>query len=332
MGKPYYNGEYLCVCCHQPTNTDYLFCQNCYHAYKNREPYFIIEQGKNIQKVSYLIVGRGRNDLEAYKNNVHDLYSPNGINCVICGKDSTPYLLCKECYRNSAKDTLLISIGGCKNVAYIRNLAKKELADLTADAEEDFDEEDDIEEDDIEEDDIEEDDASNECLICGAECYSYHFCSSCYTKYLKNKEALLRISNGIKTELLDSSYPTPYRCEDGHRVRSKSEREIDNYLFRNRITHVYEQPIFLDEESEEPIHPDFYLPDLDIYIEHLGMDITDSRNQTYIDQWEYKRKLYRTHKMTIICTHEISDTEDINTSLERKLRRYTEGAINYEQP
>lgn len=329
MSEQYYDGEYLCLSCHHPTNSGYLFCQRCYQNSKHSLMFLAIENGKFAHRIQDHTDLISRRDIKKYTNNMHDLYSTDGINCAICGNDSSQYLLCKDCYYKKRNSNILVAIGGCKSVAYIRDLSKKEFEAI--EEPDDYDEENDECEDiNYDEEDEEGSIQENQCLICGEDCSTFHFCSSCYTKYLKSKETLIKIKNGTNVELLDSSYPTPYRCEDGHRVRSKSEREIDNYLFKNRITHVYEQPVFLDDESEEPIHPDFYLPDMDVFIEHLGMDITDSRNQTYIDQWNYKRELYLSHRLTVICTHEITDTEDIETALKKKLRRFVKGTINYE--
>ena len=60
--------------------------------------------------------------------------------------------------------------------------------------------------------------------------------------------------------------------KDGHIVKSKSEREIDNFLNQYKIRHYYEHELSIDDNPEHSIHPDFYLPDLDVYIEHWGKD------------------------------------------------------------
>ena len=57
-------------------------------------------------------------------------------------------------------------------------------------------------------------------------------------------------------------------------VKSVSERDIGNYLFRNNIDFQYEPLVNWVDESKEgkEYHPDFYLPDYDIYIEHWGLN------------------------------------------------------------
>ena len=57
-------------------------------------------------------------------------------------------------------------------------------------------------------------------------------------------------------------------------VKSVSERDIGNFLFRNNTEFQYEPLVnWVDESKEDKeYHPDFYLPDYDIYIEHWGLN------------------------------------------------------------
>lgn len=82
-------------------------------------------------------------------------------------------------------------------------------------------------------------------------------------------------------------YKKPYRCEDGDYVRSKSEREIDNFLFRNRIWHIYE-PEYICKETGKKYYPDFYLPDYKLYIEYFGL--TDEK---YLEKKAEKIRMFR---------------------------------------
>lgn len=160
------------------------------------------------------------------------------------------------------------------------------------------------------------------CLICGAASNGYLFCRTHYNKY-KNKALLVKITKCSEIEILDESYEGIYICRDGHVVKSKSEREIDNYLFSNKIAHAYEKALIIDGET---FHPDFYLPELKVYIEHWGYD---ESNYEYTRRKDYKIKKYQQKGITLICTHEKTDTKDIETALDRKLDDYKEGQINY---
>ena len=58
------------------------------------------------------------------------------------------------------------------------------------------------------------------------------------------------------------------------KVKSISERDIANFLFRNRVNFVYEDEAkwAQTDKLHKTYHPDFYLPDYDVYIEHWGLD------------------------------------------------------------
>lgn len=166
---------------------------------------------------------------------------------------------------------------------------------------------------------------SGTCLVCG-ECIDadYLFCRDCYSKY-KNKSLLLRISNCKYIKILDSSYEGAYTCRDGHIVKSKSELAIDNYLYEKKISHSYEPPFAIDNNPEHDLHPDFYLPEMDLYIEHWGYD---ESNRDYTKKKEYKLHQYEKAQITLVCTDE-SDMQNISANLDRKLKFYQKGKINY---
>lgn len=67
----------------------------------------------------------------------------------------------------------------------------------------------------------------------------------------------------------------PYVTLAGDHVRSKSERSIADWLYRHNIKYQYEPKVnFKDFEFQ----PDFYLPEADLYLEHisnLSFDPTD---------------------------------------------------------
>jgi DNA helicase-4 len=71
----------------------------------------------------------------------------------------------------------------------------------------------------------------------------------------------------------------PYVTLNGDNVRSKSERVIADWLYRHKIQYQYEPKVnFKDFEFQ----PDFYLPEADMYLEHisnLSYDPTDKDAQ-----------------------------------------------------
>ena len=164
----------------------------------------------------------------------------------------------------------------------------------------------------------------NKCLLCDNDSGKYLFCKKCYSQY-HGKTLLLKITcdQNQKLELLNESYEGVYTCKDGHIVKSKSEREIDNYLFEHKIAHAYEKALIINGET---FKPDFYLKDMDIYIEHWGYN---SDNEEYTRRKEYKLPKYKEKGITLIQTNE-KDMQDPETALELKLSTYKKGEINEE--
>lgn len=81
-----------------------------------------------------------------------------------------------------------------------------------------------------------------------------------------------------------------FRCKDGHEVRSKAEREIDNFFYENQIWHIYEYK-YEHPVTKEWAKPDFYLPDHNLYIEYFGL-----ATKEYLQNREHKIKMYRSDK------------------------------------
>lgn len=169
-----------------------------------------------------------------------------------------------------------------------------------------------------------------QCLVCHEETKTeFLFCKKCYFKY-RDKSLLLKVNECSLFEKLDDFYEGRYVCADGHIVKSKSEREIDNYLFNNDIKHAYEREILLEDRDgkEYPIDPDFclYIDDEEVFLEHWSFD---ESNEEYTNRKNFKISLYKQNGITLICTHEKYDAEDIETALTRKLRKFQYGKINF---
>ena len=77
---------------------------------------------------------------------------------------------------------------------------------------------------------------------------------------------------------------------------SQSEREVADYLDKLDIMWKYEYPVFLSDEKERPRlwTPDFYLPELNIYIEVCGAKEFD---------YEYRKKRYYDNNITVVFLH-----------------------------
>jgi hypothetical protein len=104
-----------------------------------------------------------------------------------------------------------------------------------------------------------------------------------------------------------------YRCKDGREVRSKAERFIADFLFDNNIRFRYETMLILGGVE---VHPDFYLEDVNLVLEHCGMDKPE-----YNIKRQKKEQLYTTHKQAFVTTT-IEDEHEIQDVLKRKLQVY----------
>lgn len=108
--------------------------------------------------------------------------------------------------------------------------------------------------------------------------------------------------------------PGAFRTKDGHHVRSKSEREIANFLFDNRIAYQYERRVTIGDVD---IYPDFFLPDVGAggtYLEHFGM-LSERR---YYELSSRKADLFRKAGLRLIATDE-KDAIDLEAALQKKL-------------
>jgi len=228
--------------------------------------------------------------------------------CVICGAPSGMYIFCKKC--NKLKDE--------GKIVKCEKCSKWHLTDKVCDCSIE-----DTKPVQMAEPEIAPTSGIHiPCLLCGKDAKDKHFCMSCYSKY-KDHSIIVKIDN-CTDATIEEKYADGqrYTCKDGHVVRSKSEKDIDNFLFDHNIAHAYEKKF--DVDGVETIKPDFYLPTLDLYIEHWGYENSSKYNK----EKEYKLKVYREKKTTIICTYE-SDMEDTEFNLKRKLDNYKNNEINY---
>lgn len=241
--------------------------------------------------------------------------------CAICGKPSGMYPLCLDCFKlkDQGKIEKCEVCGkwhktdepcGCKAEKTKPQKAEKNSVVVI--------------------------DSNNKsrCITCGKQTDGLLFCVGCYHKY-KDKDLLIRVTKCSSVELLDADYEGRYTCKDGHIVKSKSERDIDNYLFENGIQHAYEKELPYGAKEEEILHPDFCLPSYlgkgkDVYIEHWGYE---ENNIRYTNTKKFKLPIYEKLGITLICTYEKTDTGKIDTVLDRKLNKkfIQEGKINFEE-
>ena len=174
---------------------------------------------------------------DCYDKLIEETYE-NESDCILCGHEAYGYSFCKECYYKY-KDSVFSAI--------INPFGELEIIN---------------------------DETITKCIICKKDSNGYNFCPECYQKF-KNKSIVLEITDCQNTKLLNSTYSgKTYVAEDGHRVKSKAEREIDNYFFNKGYKHAYEIELNINNDYGEKItlHPDFCLfkGKDKIYIEYWG--------------------------------------------------------------
>lgn len=142
------------------------------------------------------------------------------------------------------------------------------------------------------------------CIICGNISNGKHFCYDCYTKY-KDKSIDIRITNCKETKVLDQYGNLTIECDDGRKVRSRAEALISNFFYNNKIRSVYEKTVYYEENGEsKTLHPDFYLPDYELYIEY-----NEIKKKSYLKSKEYTKSIYEKLGFKVI----IMDDQDLNS-------------------
>lgn len=86
-----------------------------------------------------------------------------------------------------------------------------------------------------------------------------------------------------------------YVSLNGTKVRSKSERYIADWLYRHNIDFSYEAPLNCQDFY---FHPDFYIPQADIYLEHISVGVKE------------KEKQYKKANKTLFKTYENIHAKD----------------------
>lgn len=155
------------------------------------------------------------------------------------------------------------------------------------------------------------------CIVCGENSNGKHFCFKCYNKY-KDRSIDIRISNCRDTQVIDEYGNKTKKTKDGRSVRSLSEKIIIDHFFDNYIRVVYEKTIpYVNERGEDAtLHPDFYLPDYDLYIEFNGLT-----NKSYLKKKNYANKIYEEKGYNVVIL-ESQDIDDIEGTLPRILSKY----------
>ncbi|SKB82574.1 hypothetical protein [Maribacter arcticus] len=116
------------------------------------------------------------------------------------------------------------------------------------------------------------------------------------------------------TDEFRKKHEAKYRTQDGHRVRSRAEAMIDDYLYNNGVAHAYERRLpGIDEE----VISDFYIPAGKVFIEFWGME----ENEKYQERKNKKLEIYADNNFNLIELKD-KDIETIDDVLPRKLKKF----------
>ncbi len=131
-----------------------------------------------------------------------------------------------------------------------------------------------------------------------------------------------------EAEYLEYVRTNELRTLKGEVVKSFEEVFIANYLASQGVCYAYEHPYEVDTAGPDyrQYHPDFYLPDYGVYIEHFGLDRNGMPpeyfdQQKYLDGVAWKRQLHAEHGTRLIETYSYLKREDLlESTLEAALR------------
>lgn len=129
-----------------------------------------------------------------------------------------------------------------------------------------------------------------------------------FGEYLESQQHInLKTLKGIRQEYIDllteqGVQLNHHQTLKNERVKSAEELALANFFFLNGIRYEYEPPYKYSTETKEKrqYHPDFYLVDYNIYIEHFGINrqektpwLSNVEEEKYLEGIEWKRKLHK---------------------------------------
>ena len=94
---------------------------------------------------------------------------------------------------------------------------------------------------------------------------------------------------------------------NGEVVKSRGELIIANWLFHNGVNYEYEAPYRIDtaDATHRQYRPDFYLPDIDAYLEHWAVDAQGNpppKFEGYKEGMTWKKALHAENETTLLET------------------------------
>ena len=133
-----------------------------------------------------------------------------------------------------------------------------------------------------------------------------------------------------KTEFLAKMRSKKYETLKGEKVKSRAEKAIANFFFLYNIKYQYEKIASWADKSDDKVvyQPDFYLPEYDIYLEHLGLNRKNEvpewfewSSEEYLAKIDWARSQFKKHNKTLLETFDYDYQEgNLESILKKKLR------------
>jgi hypothetical protein len=114
-----------------------------------------------------------------------------------------------------------------------------------------------------------------------------------------------------------------YITLEGETVKSYGEKALADYFFKNNIRYQYEQPAW-SRSGRRISRPDFYLPDLDVYVEYWGMADTKEpdKKEKYVSSMKWKMDKYHQNGIKFVSIYR-GNLDDLDSVFRAKLRDET---------
>jgi ribosomal protein L32 len=144
-------------------------------------------------------------------------------------------------------------------------------------------------------------------------------CHECFFKKQKESNNYKKTEIETEDDSFRSKFKAEIRAEDGHLVRSKAEKIIDDWLYHQGIAHAYERKV-----PNENVYCDFFIPKWNIWIEFWGL-----YDEKYLKRKELKKKIYLGLNKKLIELTE-KDIEKIDDVMPEKLKPFLPQNFNFD--
>ncbi len=239
-----------------------------------------------------------------------------GKTCVICGKPSGMYPLCRE-HLTMKNEGTVVKCPNCGTWHFTKEICECQKPKTPSKK---------IQKEVHFEENVSKNDEIT-CLLCGEPSNGKHFCAKCWKENFAtygNEESKIKritvvIDNHLKCEIIDKYGNKNTLCSSGAFVRSDCEARIADKLYEHKICVAYEKVVPYDDEKtgeRKLLHPDFYLPEENLYIEYNGLTGKD-----YLTKKEYTEKIYKNKGLNIL-TMSHDDLRDLEGFLAKNLKTW----------